>query len=138
VLVYDHVSSGSPRTFEWNIHALHKMQKLSDTKVALAEGKAHMCVEMLASPAVTFDQNDRFTTPPQRGSMNDKVPNQWHGAFATTARTNDAEFVALMRIGSECPVAAAPTAIAKRISGGWQVAVDGKTVNLLADSVSVN
>jgi hypothetical protein len=42
-----------------------------------------------------------------------------------------------MRIGSECPLAAAPTAVAKKVSGGWQVEVDGKTVNLQGDNVTV-
>lgn len=138
VLVYDHVSSGTPRMFEWNIHALYKMQKFSDTKISIGNGKAHMCVEMLASPAVAFIQHDKFTTPPVRSSMSEKTPNQWHGAFAMTSKGADAEFVALLRIGSECPVTAAPTAVAKRIAGGWQVAVDGKTVNLVGDTVSVN
>jgi hypothetical protein len=138
VLVYDHVSAGTPRIFEWNIHALSKMQKFSDTKISLDNGKAHMCVEMLASPAVVFNQSDKFTTPPTRTSMNDKVPNQWHGTFAANAKATDAEFVALMRIGSECPLTTAPTAVAKRVAGGWQVAVDGKTVNLVGETVSVN
>jgi hypothetical protein len=93
---------------------------------------------MLASPAVAFNQHDKFTTPPQRNSMADKTPNQWHGAFAMTSKAADAEFVALLRIGSECPLAAAPTAVAKRVAGGWQVAVDGKTVNLVGETVSVN
>jgi hypothetical protein len=137
VLVYDHLASGTPRAFEWNIHALSKMQKFSDTKVALVNGKAQMCVEMLASPAVSFNQNDKFTTPPQRSGMNDRTPNQWHGAFAMTTKATEAEFVALMRIGSECPLAAAPTAVAKKVSAGWQVEVDGKTVNLQGDNVTV-
>jgi hypothetical protein len=138
VLVYDRISAGMPRMFEWNIHALNKMRKFSDTRISIDNGKAHMCVEMLASPAVAFSQNDKFTTPPQRNSMADKTPNQWHGAFAMTSRAADAEFVALLRIGSECPLAAAPTAVAKRVTGGWQVAVDGRTVNLIGDSVAVN
>jgi hypothetical protein len=138
VLVYDHLASATPRAFEWNIHALFKMQKLSDTRISLANGKAHMCVEMLASPAVAFSQHDKFTTAPARSSMSDKTPNQWHGAFAMTGKATDAEFVALMRIGAECPAGAAPTAVARRVAGGWQVAVDGKTVNLVGETVSVN
>jgi uncharacterized protein DUF4962/heparinase II/III-like protein len=138
VLVYDHLSAPMPRLFEWNIHALHKMQKFSETRISIVSGKAHMCVEMLASPAVAFNQHDRFPTPPQRNSMADKTPNQWHGAFAMTSKATDAEFVALLRIGAECPVAAAPTAVARRTTGGWQVAVDGKTVTLSGDAVSVN
>jgi hypothetical protein len=138
VVVHDVVTSPTPRTWEWNIHALQKMHKYSDRKISITSGREHMCVEMLAAPEVAFDQHDRFTTPPARSSMNEKTPNQWHGTFATRTKSESAEFVALMRIGTECAQAAVPTAVAKRVGGGWQVAVDGRTVSLSSDSIAVN
>jgi hypothetical protein len=68
--------------------------------------------------------------------MNKSEPNQWHGTFATTARSESAEFVALLRVGSDCG-AKAGDATATRIPGGWEVKASGKTVDLLADNVTV-
>jgi hypothetical protein len=138
VVVHDIVASRTPRTWEWNIHALRKMHKFSDRKISITSGREHMCVEMLAAPEVAFEQHDRFTTPPARSSMNEKTPNQWHGTFATRAKSESAEFVALMRIGVDCPQAGVPTAVAKRVGNGWQVAVDGRTVDLGGDNIAVN
>jgi hypothetical protein len=129
VLVHDVLASGVPRTWEWNIHALDKMKKFSDRKVAIVRGGASMCIEMLASPDVEFTQTDRFTVPPGRSSMSDRHPDQWHGVFATTRKSETAEFVALMRIGSDCS-GREEGDIARRAGGGWEVAVDGKTVRL--------
>ena len=157
VLVYDNLASATARTWEWNIHALNQISRLADTKVLLANGDAQMCVEMLASPGVTFGQSNQFTSAPSGSNM----PNQWHGTFTSAAKTQAAEFVALMRIGSDCATlavtsgasAAVPgsgkrrqsggggpatgTSIAK-IAGGWSVSVNGKTVILTGDDATVH
>ena len=135
VIVYDALASGSPHTWEWNIHALEKMTPVSDKAIHVRNGAAQMCVEMLASPAVSFSQTDQFTAPPAPSTMNANEPNQWHGAFATSGKSMDAEFVALMRIGSDCAKPSAASAV--RGAGGWEVKVNGKTVSLAGDTVSV-
>jgi hypothetical protein len=138
VLVYDNVASPTPRTWEWNIHALKRMNAFSDRKVSITSGKAQMCVEMLAGPEVTFAQTSKFTVAPGASTMNPKTPDQWHGTFATTGKSDNAEFVALMRIGSDCPTTTLPTASAKKTAQGWEVAVDGKTVKVSGDRVSAS
>ncbi len=135
IVVYDALAAPNPHTWEWNIHALNKMTPVSDKAVRLNNGEAQMCVEMLASPASAFSQTDQFTAPPAPSNMSKTEPNQWHGAFATTAKSKDAEFIAVMRIGSDCSKGAG--ASAARSSGGWEVRVDGKTVSLAGDTVSV-
>jgi hypothetical protein len=137
ILVYDSLAAPEPHSWEWNIHALHKMQKLSDRKIEIDGEKTEMCVEMLASPEVEFDETDQFSTPPRRSDMNRDPAKQWHGTFATRARTETAEFIALMRVGSACPTSAKPTAVAQHDANGWQVKVDGKTIVLAGDDVSV-
>jgi hypothetical protein len=169
VVVYDVLASATARTWEWNIHALNQMNKLSDTKIALANGDAVMCVEMLASPGVTFQQDSNFASAPSGSNM----PNQWHGRFVSTQKSTTAEFVTVMRIGNDCTqttivtkpaTGSAPTAAPSagkrkilggagtpgpggsvsatvaltRISGGYSVAVDGKTVTLVGDKASVH
>jgi len=135
VIVYDALASANAHAWEWNIHALNKMTPASEKAVQLENGEARMCVEMLASPAAAFSQTDQFTAPPAPSTMNKSEPNQWHGAFATRERSKDAEFVALMRIGADC--ASASGASAQRVATGWEVKVDGKTVSLAGDTVSV-
>src|SRR5690606_22314179 len=95
VLVYDALESAKPRTWEWNLHALERMEPGSDGRVAVRRGRAAMCVEMLASPDVACSQTDRFPVPPAG-----ERPAQWHGTFAAKAPSPKAEFVALLRIGS--------------------------------------
>jgi len=125
VLVHDVVASAKPHTWEWNIHALNKITKISETRIAIKNGPAQMCVEMLSAPDVAFNQTDQFNFPPQSA----KMPNQWHGVFATTAKSASAEFLVLMRIGSDCTGKAAPTSVKKQ-GNAWQVEVDGKSVTL--------
>ncbi len=135
IVVYDALASADAHTWEWNIHALEKMTPASDKAVHLKNGDAQMCIEMLASPAAAFSQTDQFTAPPAPSTMSANAPNQWHGAFATSARTRDAEFVAVLRVGSDCSRGTGATA--SRTSAGWEVKVDNKTVILAGDTVSV-
>ncbi len=102
VLVRDVVASAVPRTWEWNIHSLNEMKKFSDRKVSITSGKAKMCVEMVSGPDVEFTQTDQFAVPPGRSSMAGAHPNQWHGVFATAKKSQAAEFVTRMTIGSDC------------------------------------
>ena len=69
-----------------------------------------------------------------------RAPNQWHGVFMTTGKSPAAEFVFLMRIGSDCPAPLASektSAVARRTADGWQVSVDGKIVTLAGETASV-
>ena len=102
VIVHDVLASDTPRTWEWNLHALDKMKPVSDRKVSVVKGEAAMCVEMLKSPDVAFSQTDRFTVPPGRSSMSRREPNQWHGVFATKEKSQAAEFVTRLTLGSSC------------------------------------
>ncbi len=135
IVVYDALASAEARTWEWNIHALNKMAPASEKAVLLRNGDSQLCVEMLASPAAAFSQTDQFTAPPAPSTMSANEPNQWHGAFATTAKSKEAEFVAVMRVGSDCSKGTGATAA--RSAAGWEVSVDGRTVSLAGDTVSV-
>lgn len=133
VLVHDVLSSDTPRTWEWNIHALRKMTPISGRQVLIENEGARMCVEMLASPAVAFTQNDRYTAAPERSSMNPQTPPEWHGAFVTASASQHAEFVALMRIGSDCSPKAGETPVVQNVDGGMQVTVNGKTARIAGE-----
>ena len=115
VLVHDVLASAVPRTWEWNIHALDKMKKVSDRKIAIVRGKAAMCIEMISGPEVEFTQTDRFAVPPGPSSMSERQPDQWHGVFATTKKSETAEFVTMMRIGSDC-TDSPPAEVSQRVA----------------------
>jgi hypothetical protein len=87
---------------------------------------------MLSGPAARFDQNDHFDAPPSGKGM----PNQWHGRFTSAEKSMGAEFVMLMRIGSDC--GGEPSAIATRAPDGWRVQVDRTTVAFAGKQVSVD
>jgi hypothetical protein len=130
VIVRDRLASASPRTWEWNIHAANRMTKVSERRIALRDGPAQMCVEMAAGPEVAFTQSDRFLPPPSGSGVRD----EWHGTFATTTRSAQAEFVTVMRVGSDCGGAAAE---ASRAGDGWRVSVDGRIVELSEERIGV-
>ena len=132
VLVHDSLASDTPRTWEWNIHAVRKMAALGDKMVQVRNGAAKMCVEMLVSPQVSFRQVDQFTAPPSGKGM----PNQWHGTFVTDGKSTRAEFIALMRIGAECAPRPSPAKLLPTAEG-LQVEVEGAAVVFGADGAKV-
>jgi hypothetical protein len=131
IIVHDALASDTARTWEWNLHALNKMTPRADNRVAVANDDARLCVEMLAAPPVAFAQTDQFTAAPNDA----KKANEWHGTFATTRKSQKAEFVALLRVGSDCSKPSGATA--KQVDGAWQVAIDGKVVTFAEGSVTL-
>jgi hypothetical protein len=134
IVVYDSLAADAAHTWEWNIHAINRMTAVAPNRVALRNGPAQMCVEMVAGPEVQFTQTDQFTARPSAGA------NQWHGTFATTAKSNTVEFVAVMRVGSDCttrPRAGATPTAAKRSGDAMEVAIDGRVVRFAAENVTV-
>ena len=132
VIVRDSLAGKEAHTWEWNIHALNRMTELAPTQVAIRNGPAQMCVEMVSGPEVGFTQTDQFTARPSSGV------NQWHGTFVTKAKSNAAEFVVVMRVGSDCgakPRGAA--AAAKRAGEATEVTVDGRVVRFEGETVTV-
>jgi hypothetical protein len=121
VLVYDKLTSNTPRRWEWNIHALNKMEG-AEKSITIKNGGQSLCVDMLAGPPAQFSQTNEWTAPPRGGAE------QWHGKF-TSQPLPAAEFVALLRIGcKEVPSSAA------RDAGGWKVRVAGKTIAISASA----
>ncbi len=132
VLVYDRLASELPRRWEWNLHALHRMTERGE-RVAIAAGAAKLCVDMLAAPAFDFRQTDAFIAAPNGRDH----PKQWHGVFAAKLPSTNAEFVALMRVGSDCRGQDVGASAWREANGRWSVRVDGHTVSLNGDDVAV-
>lgn len=125
VVVYDKLASRTPRTWEWNIHALNKME-VDGNGVAIRNGGQSLCVDMLAAPLLAFSQTTEWTAPPRKGE------DQWHGRFSTRQALPSAEFVAVMRVGcKELPTEA------RREASGWKIAVGRNTIEISGAEVTV-
>lgn len=129
VIVRDVLASREPHAWEWNIHAVERMEQVDERTVELRNGPAMMCLHMLAGPEVSFEQTNRFTVPPE-GHPPPK--DQWHGVFTATQKSNEAEFVAVMHIGASCGKEKSG-GTATRTRGGWRVDVAGAHVLLAGD-----
>jgi hypothetical protein len=132
VLVRDSLASATPHAWEWNIHTPGHMDVAGDRELYLRNGAALMCVEMLASPEGAFRTDNHFSVPPEG---NPKPADQWHGVFAANAKSTEAEFVALMRIGTPCKGESG--AKATRAGNGWRIDVGSARVTFAGDEVSV-
>jgi hypothetical protein len=123
LLVYDRLASGTPRQWEWNIHALNSMNVISDRRISIARNGQSLCVEMLAGPTMSFTQTDLFTVDPASGGFR-----QWHGNFHSVELAGAAEFIALLNVGCT-PSAASAT----KANGVWTVPLGDSTVTIAAD-----
>lgn len=133
VIVRDVLASREPHAWEWNIHALERMEPVDAKTVQLRNGPARLCLTMLAGPDAAFQQTNRFTAPPE-GHPAPK--DQWHGVFAAASPSNEAEFVAVMHIGVDC--AHNGTATATKANGGWRVEVNGARLTLRGDEARLD
>ena len=119
-VVYDRLASGTPRQWEWNIHAVNAMNGISDQKISVQNNGQSLCVDMLAGPELRFTQTDLFTADPANG-----MPRQWHGSFASIVRSGTAEFIALLNVGC-----APATASATKTDGVWTINVNSRRVTI--------
>jgi len=116
LLVFDSLTSETPRTWEWNIHALSRMHEKGERSLEIERDGVRMCVTMLEAPQGVFNQTDRFTAEPQG-----KYPSQWHAWYATREKTSQTEFVASLVVGCQRTPSIVPME-----NGGWLVEADGR------------
>jgi hypothetical protein len=98
VLVFDSLASATPRTWEWNLHALSPMKVKGPRELEIEQDGVRMCVRLLVAPEGGFTQTDHFTVEPQGN-----YPRQWHGRHASREKTVTARFVALLDVGCAGP-----------------------------------
>ena len=106
VVVQDKLASATPRRWEWNIHALRKMEILSEKKIRIENEGQSLCVEMAGGSGAKFTQTDEWQIPEgqrgdgkvREGAEPSKGEPQWHGRF-TTAPLREAEFLAVLDVG---------------------------------------
>jgi hypothetical protein len=136
IVVHDKLASATPRKWEWNIHALNRMNEISSSKVKIEKGNQSLCVEMLAGPPVRFAQTSDWVAPePQKGDGRlftgaepAKGEAQWHGRFSSEPLPA-AEFVFLLNVGCSGDKAV----LRKDDGGNLAIEVKGRLVRIAAD-----
>jgi heparinase II/III-like protein len=98
LLVYDSLASATPRTWEWNIHALRRMQSDSSRTFEIKEEGVRLCGRVLEGPATQFEQTDRFTAEPKGD-----YPRQWNGRFVTREKTPESRILTVLQVGCKSP-----------------------------------
>ncbi len=139
ILVYDSLASSTPRSWEWNIHALDPIKVIrSGSRVLIRRGGRSLCVDVLAGPGGTFapisEPGYSVWGTTENGvsrAPNAVAPAEYHGKFIGAYASTAVEFIALLRVDAACDDTPAP---AIRTGSGWSVAVGGRTVSF--DSAS--
>lgn len=98
LLVFDSLASSTPRTWEWNLHALKPMKVKNKRSVEIEQGGERLCVEILHAPEVDFSQTDQFAVPPAGD-----YPRQWHGMFMTGEKSKTLRMLTLLSLNCEKP-----------------------------------
>lgn len=94
LLVYDSLASVKPRTWEWNIHALNKMDTDGSRRFEIIKEGIRLCGRVLDGPELVFAQTDRFSVDPQGN-----YPKQWHGTFSTTEKRSNLNMLTMLTVG---------------------------------------
>ncbi|HEX7954045.1 MAG TPA: heparinase II/III family protein [Burkholderiales bacterium] len=127
VLIYDNLASLTPRTWEWNTHALDPIKSIdAGSRVQIARDGRSLCVESLVDPGVRFTQSNVWPV----GAEPATGERQWHGKFVSTQSANTAELAMLLRVG--CRRNAAYVA---RTDAGWRVTVGNRTITIDAKGI---
>lgn len=98
LLVFDSLASDTPRTWEWNIHALKAMAVTGKRSIEIEKDGARLCVEILNGPDMGFSQTDQFTVVPSG-----EYPKQWHGVFKTIAKSKSFQMLTMLSVNCERP-----------------------------------
>lgn len=98
LLVFDSLVSSTPRTWEWNLHALKPMKLKGKRLVEIEQGGERLCIEVLHGPEVDFSQADQFTAPPSGA-----YAAQSHGTFRTADKSKELRMLTMLSVNCEGP-----------------------------------
>ncbi len=133
LLVHDRLRSEKPRQFEWNIHALNRMESEGGKGIRLQMPNAGIYVQQVHGPESIFSQSDEFPIEPNRELQPDWRP-QWHGRFRTREKQEAMDWLFL--ISFDCS-GGLTTPTTKLKSGALQLSIDGRQVTIGAGQTGV-
>jgi hypothetical protein len=91
-VIIDELAAPEPVSFEWNLHALEKMEiDAEKQQVKIRRNNAALLAGFVQPQKLAFSQTGQFTPPPENGR-----PNQWHLA-AATQKTKSAAFIVVLQ-----------------------------------------
>lgn len=127
LVVFDSLASATPRTWEWNIHALMPMIVKNARNIEIDQKSVRLCVHIISGPQVAFSQTDQFTVAPSGA-----YPNQWHGRFSSLVKSTVYFSITVLEVGCKW------TPLTVEIVGGSRdVTVMGHIFNFDGDTVTV-
>jgi hypothetical protein len=106
-VVYDHLRTDAPATFDWLLHALNQM-KLDDKGgvIRVQNEDARLVVRLIATEPFRFSQRDWFPVQPELdeatartaslAARRERFANQWHLNARTGKPAREVKFVAVM------------------------------------------
>lgn len=118
-------AGGTPRRFDWLLHAAHRMEVDEQAQRIVARGERGEAVVTLLGPAaLRFQQDNDFGGHPAiywRRGKNFRLPEQWH-LKATAAPSVEQRFLTVIqvsRVGTEKPAVSATTNGV--LTAGWEL-----------------
>ncbi|MDO8946010.1 MAG: DUF4962 domain-containing protein [Desulfocapsaceae bacterium] len=99
VVIYDKLTSENSRSWEWNIHALYKMEQTGKQTVKIENQGSSLCIQILKPRKVSFTQTDQFTEPVDIPGK--QTPNQWHGRFFCEDKMKNSEFLVVLQVNCQ-------------------------------------
>lgn len=98
LLVFDSLASSTPRSWEWNLHALKPMKVKGKRSVEIEQGGERLCAEVVHGPEVDFSQTGQFVVPP-----GGDYPRQSHGMFRAVEKSKTLRMLTLLSLNCEKP-----------------------------------
>ncbi len=83
-VIFDSLTAEKPRTWEWNVHALHRFALGDDGVITATNVDTKVCIHHETSAPTVFRQSTGFPASPNR-SRTEPRPDQWHGKFITVS-----------------------------------------------------
>lgn len=125
LLVHDSLASITPRTWEWNLHALSRMKENGARALEIEQDGVRLCVSVLDAPDGAFSQHDKFSEDPQGN-----YSAQWHARYVSNEKSKLAQFIVLL--GVECRKPAVALSKSKR---AITVSIASRTVDINSNGI---
>ncbi len=120
----DELAADSPRTFEFQLHALDEMQiDEASRAVTTNRPKASLLTTFVQPAKLTFTQHNQYLPPPETVLADSYKELTWHLTAATPQPVGAAQFVTVLAPAKAGQEEARPTLTTVAIEGGTGVAV---------------
>lgn len=117
VVVLDKLNSATPRTYEWNMHALNTLYVYPNGQASIENGTASLCLQSLRPDEEQLSSYSAPNPPLEAG--------QQHAAYVKTTAATAAEFLIVLDIGCK----SVPTSL-QPVAGGRLLQIGTQSITL--------